>query len=63
MHLYLITGNTKEFNETFREHFYVYQQQISQVKPEFLHEEYKWRANFMRLAGELIEDSKVFGSG
>ena len=63
LQLHLILGNTKEFYEVFREHFYMYQLKIGSLKSENKHEEFLWRANLFRAAGELLEESKVFGSG
>ena len=53
--MFLSNGNLADFLDQFRVHFYTFQTRIAILRKEQRADEFKWRANQMRLMFVLLE--------
>lgn len=53
---HLSSGQMQKFIDFFREHFYSYQSNMAQLKWQLCFEEQRWRANWFRIMGTLLEN-------
>lgn len=44
-----------KFLEFYREHFFTYQNNVANLKPNLRFEELRWRANWFNVVGKLLE--------
>lgn len=54
MQIFLGAGNFMSFLDVYRSHFQCFQQKFSALKREVWFEEYKWRANWQRIVGDML---------
>ena len=55
LQLYIANVNPQGFIESFKQHFYSFQQKLNGLKKEQKFEEFKWRANWFRLMSQFLE--------